>query len=378
MVALVAGVAERGLPVRALGSAHSFSPVVATDGLLLDMSAMHEIRSIDADRLRVVVEPGITVGELGGPLWDAGLSLANQGDIDAQQMAGAVATGTHGSGITLGSFSAAVTRMRLATPRGVVEVDAGDPELLAAAQVAIGLLGVITELELEVVPAHRLRERIERWSWDQAWKRFDELAREHRHYSFFWIPTEASAELYGLAGDDGGSLADVCFVKIYDLADDSEPDSGEEGRRVDRGYRIYPMQFEPNFDELEYFVPYERGVEAGAALRELMLTSLPASVFPLEVRTVRRDSSYLSHSYERDSMVFSVSGVPGTEYEPYLRAVDRLLGEFDARVHWGKLHYLTRDQLHARYPKAGEFIATRRRLDPEGVFLNDHLRTLFA
>jgi FAD/FMN-containing dehydrogenase len=137
------------------------------------------------------------------------------------------------------------------------------------------------------------------------------------------------------------------------------------------------MEYEPNFHELEYFVPFERGREALAAMRELMLASLPASVFPMEVRTVGREDAFLSHSYERDTVVISVSGLPGTDYWPYLRAVDALLGEFDARVHWGKLHFLTRAQLVARYPRAGEFIAIRRRLDRDGVFLNDHLRPLF-
>jgi FAD/FMN-containing dehydrogenase len=77
-------------------------------------------------------------------------------------------------------------------------------------------------------------------------------------------------------------------------------------------------------------------------------------------------------------VVISVSGVPGTDYEPYLRDVDALLGEFDARVHWGKLHYLTPGQLYERYPRAADFIALRRELDPDGVFLNDGLRELFA
>jgi FAD/FMN-containing dehydrogenase len=269
--------------------------------------------------------------------------------------------------------------MRLVTADGgVLEVGDEDPDLLHAAQVSIGMLGVVTELELEAEPAYRIGERIERWSWNDAWDRFDEMTRGHRHYSFFWIPAEESAALYGLAGPGGLSLADSCYVKIYDEVDASIPDSGTPGRRVDRAHRIYPMEFEPNFHELEYFVPYERGRDAAEAMRELMLASLPDSVFPLEIRTVGRDQAFLSHSFERDTMVLSVSGMPGTEYEPYLRAVDRLLGEFDARVHWGKLHYLTRPQLLARYPRAEAFIGIRRRLDPDGVFLNAHLEELFG
>jgi len=377
LAALVVGAARRGLEVRAQGAGHSVTPIVPTRGLLLDLRGLPRIQSIDPVRRRVVAGPATTIGELGVPLWKSGLALENQGDIVAQQIAGAVATGTHGSGLRLGSFSSNVRRLRLVTAAGdVLEVDETEPDLLHAAQVAIGMLGVVTELEFEVAAAYRLRERIEYWSWQAAYGRFDELAQAHRHYSFFWMPSERSAALYGLA-KPGVSLEDQCLVKIYDEVDESVPDSDEPNRRVGPAHLIYPMVFDPNFHELEYFVPLELGGEALAAMRELVLSHLPASVFPMEVRTVRRDSAFLSHSYERDTVVISVSGVPGTDYWPYFRDVDRLLGEFNARVHWGKVHLLTREQLFLRYPKAGAFIDTRRALDPAGTFLNDHLRPLF-
>jgi FAD/FMN-containing dehydrogenase len=373
----VADAAARGLHVRVAGGGHSFTPVVATDGLLLDLRGLPGIRSIDPARRRVVVGPATTIGEFGEPLWQHGLSLVNQGDIVAQQIAGAVATATHGSGLRLGSFASGVRRLRLVTAAGeVAEIGEEEPERLHAAQVAVGMLGVITELELEVAPAYRLSERVEHWSWDEAWEPFEELARAHRHYSFFWMPSDASAALYGL-GEPGVALADRCHVKIYDEVDASTPDSDEPRGRVGPAHIIYPMVYEPNFHELEYFVPFERGREALAAMRELMLASLPSSIFPMEVRTVGREEAFLSHSYHRDTVVISVSGMPGTGYGPYLRNVDRLLGEFDARVHWGKLHFLTREQLLARYPRAADFVELRRALDPDGVFLNDHLRPLF-
>jgi FAD/FMN-containing dehydrogenase len=369
---LVADAARRGLGVRVAAAGHSFTPVVATDGLLLDLTGLPRIASVDGERRRVVCGPATTIGEFGAPLWAAGLALANQGDIVAQQIAGAVSTATHGSGLRYGSFSSSVRRVRLVTASGeVVEADGGD--LLHAAQVAVGSLGVITEIELEVAPAYRLRERVANWSWEDAWERFDELARAHRHYSFFWMPSDESAVLYGL-----DARADECHVKIYDEVGDDAPDSAEKYARVGPAWVIYPMVYEPNFHELEYFVPFERGREALAAMRELMLARLPLSVFPMEVRTVGAERAWLSHSYERDTVVISVSGMPGTEYWPYLREVDALLGEFGARVHWGKLHFLTREQLFDRYPRAGDFVALRNSLDPHGVFLNDHLRPLFA
>ena len=365
---LVAGAAARGLGVRVAGAGHSFTPVVATDGLLLDLRGLPRISSVDRERRRVVVGPATTIGEFGEPLWAERLALANQGDIVAQQIAGACATATHGSGLDKPCFSASIRAARLVTADGAVrEVDGGDE--LHALQVSVGMLGVVTELELEVAPAYRLRRRVVNWSWEEAWEPFEELARTHRHYSFFWMPSRDSAVLYGL---DAG--AGEAHVKIYDEVGDDVPD----GPDVGPAYVIYPMVYEPNFHELEYFVPFERGQEALAAMRELMLARLPQSVFPMEVRTVGRDSAWLSHSYDRDTVVISVSGMPGTDYWPYLRDVDRLLGEFDARVHWGKLHFLTRAQLFERYPRAADFVELRRSLDPQGTFLNEHLAPLFS
>jgi hypothetical protein len=113
-------------------------------------------------------------------------------------------------------------------------------------------------------------------------------------------------------------------------------------------------------------------------MREYMLKNLPLSIFPLEIRSCGSEDGFLSSNYKRDTLVVSVSGMPGVDYWPYLREVDRILGRYDARVHWGKLHFLTKEQLHERYPKADKFIKIRKQFDPKGVFLNDHLRPLFA
>ena len=365
--------------LRPAGAGHSFTPVVTTAGTVLETTGLRGITAIDSTRRRVTALPGTTVGEFGDPLWAAGLALANQGDIDTQAIAGAVATGTHGSGNALPSFSATVRACRLVDGHGeVVEIDESRPELLQAAQVAVGMLGVMTSLTLEVAPAYRLRERIEHWPFGDVLARWDELFAGHRHFSFFWLPSEASAELYGLATPPGRPMTDTCYVKRYDEAGAGAPDDATPGRRIDRSYRIYPSDFEANFHELEYFVPLARGREAVEAMRELMLEGQPQAVFPLEVRTTAADDAYLSSNNGRPSTVISVSGRPGDDYWPYLRSVDRLLGGFGARVHWGKLHFLTPEQLAERYPESARFIAIRRELDPEGVFLNDHLRPLFA
>jgi FAD/FMN-containing dehydrogenase len=378
VAALVRDAAERGAGVRVAGARHSFTPVVETDGLLLDLSALRGVVGTDPARKRATALAGTLIRDFYEPLWSEGLALKNQGDIDTQQIAGAVSTATHGSGIRNKCLSGVVRGVRLVTATGEIrDIDESEPDLLRAAQVSIGMLGVMTRLELEVTDAYRLTEQIDLWPWEEVLERWDELVHGHRHFGFFWLPTEESAALYNLSSHDQ-VMADKCYVKIYDDAAPDQPDSAVEGRRTDRCYRIYPMVYDPNFHELEYFVPLELGPDALSAMRDLMLRSLPDSVYPLEVRTVGPDDAYLSPNYNTATTVISVSGKPGTDYWAYLRSVDALLSEFSARVHWGKLHFLTPDRLHALYPEADAFVAARRSLDPEGMFLNDHLRELFA
>jgi FAD/FMN-containing dehydrogenase len=375
---LVREAAERGSGVRVAGARHSFTPIVETDGLLLDVSALTGVIVADAGRKRATALSGTLIRDFYEPLWREGLALKNQGDIDTQQIAGAVSTATHGSGIRNTCFSGVVRSVRLVTATGEVrDIGESEPELLRAAQVSIGMLGVMTQLELEVTDAYRLTEQVDLWRWEEVLERWDELVHGHRHFGFFWLPTEESAALYNLSGHDQ-TMADKCYVKIYDDATPDQPDSDAPGHRTDRCYRIYPMVYDPNFHELEYFVPLEQGPDALSAMRELMLRSLPDSIYPLEVRTVGPDDAYLSPNYTTATTVISVSGTPGTDYWDYLRSVDALLSDFSARVHWGKLHFLTPERLHALYPEADAFINARRELDPSGVFLNTHLRELFA
>ena len=289
VVAEVRRALAEGSGVRAAGAGHSFTPVVTTDGTILDTDGLRGILDVDAARRLVTALPGTTVAEFGDPLWAAGLALANQGDIDTQAIAGAIATGTHGSGNALPSFSATMRACRLVDGHGeVVEIDESRPDLLRAAQVAIGMLGVMTSVTIEVCPAYRLSERIEHRPFGDVLADWDALFAGHRHFSFFWLPSEASAELYGLATPPGQRMTDTCYVKVYDEAGDDLPDDPTPGRRVDRSYRIYPGEFDTNFHELEYFVPLERGREAVEAMRELMLASQPDADLPARGADRRR------------------------------------------------------------------------------------------
>lgn len=141
---------------------------------------------------------------------------------------------------------------------------------------------------------------------------------------------------------------------------------------------IYPIEYVPNFHELEYAVPLAAAKDALCAVRDLMLTKHPECIFPIEYRFTAGDPGWMSPFFEQDSITLSVSGGPGIDYWAYLNDVDQILRRYKSRPHWGKMHFLNRQDVEDLYPRAHDFRALRRRLDPEGMFLNDHLKLMFG
>lgn len=371
----VARAVDMGRTVRTVGTGHSFTPIIEAD-VLLDTSSMRGVTEVDPENLEVTAGPKTTIGDFGDPLWEHGLALANQGDIDTQAIAGAIATATHGSGLRQPNFSAALAGARLVDGMGnVVVVSAQEnSDILPALQASIGMLGIMTEVTLKVVPAYDLHARVDVIKYDEVMESFESDLQGYRHYGLFWMPTDASAELYNLR--DAG--ADDCVVKRY-----REVEIGTRiadlppNERIDRSYRIYPMSYDPNFHEVEYFLPIEQAREIMDRMRALMLEWLPLSLYPLEIRVVAADDAWMSPNYQRDNLVVSISGEPGTDYWPYLRACDGLFAEYGGRPHWGKIHFMTPDRIGSLFSRYGEFLEIRRRFDPNGTYLNPHLRALF-
>ncbi|MCZ4090552.1 D-arabinono-1,4-lactone oxidase [Sinorhizobium psoraleae] len=370
-----------GLNVRCAGSGHSFTPVVATSGLLLTLSGMQGVVGIDQERKRVAVRAGTTINQLGKVLKSSGLSLINQGDIDSQALAGALTTGTHGTGAKLGNMASQIVGMRLVQPDGsILVVDESTPDLLEAARVSVGMLGVISEITLQAMDAYNLHEKLWRCDFDECMEQHDELAAKHRHFGFFWCPVPESRHCYCLPDTSSvsttGKTSDVCEMKVIDITD--RPPMEQAFEKIAYSSEIYPIEYVPNFHELEYAVPVAHGKDAVRAVRKLMLEKHPTCIYPIEYRFTAGDSGWISPFYEQDSITLSVSGEPGTDYWEYLKDVDTILRQYGSRPHWGKLHFLGAEDVTALYPRAGDFRALRARVDPEGRFLNDHLRQLFA
>ncbi len=381
--------AKAGGRVRIVAAGHSFSPISLTGQTLLSTAKLAGISHIDAENAFVTCGAGTRIRELGDPLWDAGLTLQNQGDIDTQQIVGAMSTATHGSGLRNRSFSATARRLRLVLPSGeILDVDDEDPGLLAAARVSLGMLGVITEVEFQARPKFALGERLEFWSLEKLLDRWDEENTNRRHFSFFWMPASDSPDRLFMEYPEGMDMADRSRVKLYDelpadvLDGDVEDLIKSQGfTRLDRPYRIYPdpgFQGEIMMRELEYMVAYEHGRDAFMALRDLCLTRYPENKYPIETRFIQSEDAWLSPFYERDSVSISICGHKPQDFMGFLQDVAAVLEPFDPRPHWGKIYFLDQEQVAAAFPKYADFVATRRRLDPEGLLLNDELARLFS
>lgn len=370
----------RGLNVRVAGSGHSFTPVALTNGLHLTLGNMTGVRHIDHEKRRVTAAAGTTINELVKVLKTEGLSMINQGDIDSQAIAGALTTGTHGTGAALPVLADSIVGMKLVQPDGsILTVDETTPDLLLASRVSLGTLGAISEMTLQLTDSYRLKERIWREDFESAMEMHDELAAKHRHFSFFWCPYEESRHCYCLPDtaktSKSGRTTDVCEMKVMDITDE-EPFEAEF-EKVAYSSDVYPIEYIANFHELEYAVPRQHGKDAVRAVRKLMLEEFPEAIYPIEYRFTAGDEAWMSPFYRQESVTVSVSGEPGKDYWDYLRAVDKILRGYGARPHWGKMHFLTGEDVTSIYPRAEDFRKLRRELDPEGFYLNEHLAQLF-
>ena len=372
--ALVEIVAGDSGPVRVAGSGHSFTPVCVTDGTLISLEAMTGLVETGTQASTATLWAGTRIADTGEPLLAAGFGLENMGDIDRQALAGAVSTGTHGTGPTLGNFGTQVAALRLVLADGSL-LDCSptqEPEIFAVARVAVGALGVLSRITLRVLPAYKLHERTWPEPFESALEQMPTLIAENRHFELFWSPA-----------------VDACAMKTLNPTDlpigEIAPPKPATGRMVrylgpeyvDWSHRVLPSERTLLFNEMEFAVPAENGPDCVREIRALMQTRYPDVIWPIEYRTVRADDIALSPAYGRATVTISIHQAAELAYAAFFADAEAIFRNHHGRPHWGKLHSRTARDLHALYPEFDRFRAVRERLDPQGRFLNDHLRRLF-
>jgi L-gulonolactone oxidase len=393
--AAVKSASETGRRVKVVGSGHSFTAIAAADDVRMHLHRLAAPLSVDG-RL-VTVQAGMPLHALNTWLAGHGLAVPNLGDIDVQTVAGAVSTGTHGTGLAHSTLASCVEAVTLVDGSGaVVRLDKSD-DAFSAVRLGLGALGILVEVTLRCVDAFTLLADERPVALPEVLARLDDDLAANEHVEFYWYPYTDRAQLKrnntvpandrplsrfrGWVDDD--LLANTVFGAVCRLGRTVPavvPTISAVAARAltartytERSDRVFCTPRRVRFTEMEYEVPRAAMPEVLGALPRI-IAGLPFKVqFPVEVRFTGPDDVWLSHGYGRESAYIAVHQFTGSPYEPYFRAVEAVCEPLGGRPHWGKLHYRDAASLRAAYPKFDDFLAVRDRLDPSRVFTNAYL-----
>lgn len=397
----VADAVAAGQRVKPIGAGHSFTAIGETDGIQLGLDHMSGLVRADYDSGLVTVLAGTRLHQLNEMLWSIGLAMANLGDIDRQSIAGALSTGTHGTGAKLGGLAAQVRGLQLVLADGSLLTCSEDehPDVFAAARVGLGALGVIATVTLQCVPAFALAASEAPAALDEVLDGMDEFVDGNDHFEFYWFPhtrrvltKRNNRVLPGTALQplgrlryriDDEFLSNTVFEQVNRLTTRRPsliPRANAIAARaltprdyIDRSYRVFASPRRVKFREMEYAVPRTAVPGVLQEIEAYLARSGEQIGFPVEVRFAASDEIWLSTANGRESGYIAVHQYIRRDYERYFRAVEAIAKDVDGRPHWGKLHYRDAESLRATYPHFDEFVAVRDRLDPARVFGNDYL-----
>ncbi|MGB7686449.1 MAG: D-arabinono-1,4-lactone oxidase [Solirubrobacterales bacterium] len=394
----VAAATGAGRKVSVAGSGHSFTEAAMTDGTMVRIEALRGVADADRSSGLVEVGAGTVLADLNEELAALGLAMENLGDIDRQTLAGAISTGTHGTGAGLRNISAQVEELELVLADGSTRwlTAAAEPDLLRAARVGVGALGAISTVVLRCVPAFVLERIDSSHPREEVLDSFQERADAHDHFELFTFPYADSAlvlerdrttdpprprghlathlndvvlENWALGALSAtGRLFPRAIPSLSRLA--ARLASGS--RTIDRSDRVFANERRVRFTEMEYGVPREHGPEAARRVIEWVRSNRYPVFFPIEMRVAAGDDALLSPSHERDTAYIAVHQYRGMEWRPYFEAVEEIMNSYGGRPHWGKRHFQTAEALAPRYPAWAEFQRARDELDPTHTFTNEY------
>jgi len=385
--------------IRPVGAGHSFTALVPTDGTIVSLARMGGVLSHNPDTLQATVGAGTRLGDLGQPLEQVGQALINMPDIDEQALGGCLATATHGTGSSIGCMPTFVRELQFVDARGELVNCSADnnPEIFQAALVSMGALGVMTEVTLQNQAPYRLRRETKWLAFDDMMDIAEAEADKHRNFELYFVPftgmgftdahdytDEPIGSTEKVDGNEGAQQLKMArdylenWPGLRELILGSYMRTLPDEVTVENSWKNYASERNVRFNEMEYHLPREHGLQALKEIRQVLESQFHEVFFPIEVRWVQGDDIWLSPFYGRETVSIAVHRFFEEDYKPYFRAIEPIFRKYNGRPHWGKLNTLTRDDFMALYPHWKDFEAVRRELDPQGRFLNDYLRTLFA
>ncbi len=410
VVSAVVASREARTTVKMVGTGHSFTGIASPDDVMLRPDRLSGIVSVDRDAMTVTAYAGTQLKDLNAGLERLGLSLHNMGDIAEQTLAGAVSTGTHGTGGIAAGLAAQLAGFELVTGTGelVAASASQNADLFMLGRVGLGALGILTTVTFAVEPLFLLEAHEQPMTWDEALGSFDAMVGESHHCDMYWFPhtdrmltkrntrldadlTEAEpvGALRGWVDDE--LLSNTVFGILTAAANRMPrviPRMNQLSARAlsartysDVAHRVFTSPRRVVFREMEYAVPREAGLDALREARRVVDDSDWRISFPVEIRVAPADDVALSTAYDRDSFYLAFHTHHRSDWRThtsYLEAMETIMRAHDGRPHWGKLHTRTASDLAPAYPRFEEFLALRDRLDPDRLFANAYLRRVLG
>lgn len=402
VVAIVQKAATDCRKVRIIGSGHSFTPLCVTKDYLVSLDEYQGLISVDKDKRLATVKAGTKINALNLLLNANGLALENMGDVDVQSIAGAISTGTHGTGIEMGNVSTQVVALRFVDGSGIVRFCSREenPELLRAAAISLGAFGVITEITLKCVPKYSLAIQVRKRKLSEVIAEHRDLNHNTRHFEFYWFPnteyvmtkelsiTDEPAQnnrmgdyLQELVLENYTFLALNEFVRLFPARTRGTSllaaQTVSDYRRVRRSFEVFSTSRLVRFNEMEYNVPIEAYEDVNREVVNWINNHNYDVLFPLEHRFVKGDNLMLSPAYQRDAAYIAAHVYHKKDHRKYFKALEDIFRAHEGRPHWGKLHTLNAEDFHASYPEMDTFLRLRETFDPNDIFLSPYLESLF-
>lgn len=378
--------------ITAQGTCHCFNRIADSNDQLLAMRGWNKVVELDKARGTVTVEAGMKYGELAPYIDQYGFALHNLASLPHISVAGSVATATHGSGVLNGNLATAVTALEFVDGSGkLVQLDREkDGEQFMGAVVALGALGIVTQVTFQVQPSFRVRQYVfERLPLDQLYANFEAIMGAGYSVSLFtdwqqnsvneiWIKSRSDAEqqVDGTQHFFGATPATRNMHPIAaNSAENCTPQLGVEGPWYER-LPHFKMGFTPSSGvelQAEYFLPLDKAVEGMKAVATLA-GEIGPHLFISEIRTIASDDLWMSTAYKRHSVAIHFTWKQETEaVMALLPRIEKALEPFEPRPHWGKLFTIPKSALEVHYERMKDFRLLARQFDPQGKFRNAFL-----
>ena len=385
--------------VRPVGSGHSWTGLVPCDGGIVRLDKFNAIGAIDEKAQTAWMGAGARLKDLSPQLAEKGLAFRNLGDIDVQSLAGATSTATHGTGRDLPCLAAEIRGVRMITGAGeAMEISAQEnPDLLPAAQVSLGALGILTEIQMQLVARHKLHRRVWFAPYAQVLADAQQLFADNRNFEFFYLPfsnmamcithnitTAADTPRAHDESDDGvmqlKALRDwlgwfpYLRKKLLSAAIAAAPEEDIIGE----SWQLLSSARNVHFNEMEFHLPVDKGLDALEEVRAHIEKHRSAVFFPFECRMVAPDKAWLSPFNDGPRMSVAVHTHAPDQYEFLFTEIEPIFRRYGGRPHWGKLNRFSGADMRNVYPQFEAFAKLRATLDPQGRLLNPYLRDLFG